>query len=311
MYLTVILVIVGFLLLIYGGDRVCCGASAIAMRLHISQFVIGMTIVAISTSAPELITSIVAALDNHQEIVLGNVIGSNLVNIGLAGGLVALIKPFDIPFRIEEVPFFCLISCIFGILILISELTAFEGILLCLLGFLYIIYVCRLDRRTLYPQKDRIVKKITKNIHLGRAFGTFFWGIGLLLVGAKIVIYYSIAIANKMEWSDSLVGFTIIAIGTSFPEIITSLIASFRGYGSICIGNIIGSNIFNILIVAGTSACICPLRIENRFRLFGIPFFVVLTSIMGFFLAVRRTIDRFNGLILFMLYLVSFYFIMN
>ncbi|MDR1366331.1 MAG: calcium/sodium antiporter [Puniceicoccales bacterium] len=311
MYLAIVLVIVGFLLLIYGGDRVCCGASAIAMRLHVSQFVIGMTIVAISTSAPELITSIVAALDNHQEIVLGNVIGSNLVNIGFAGGLVALIKPFDIPFRIGEVPFFCLISCIFGILTLISELTAFEGIFLCLLGFLYIIYVCRSDRRTLYPQKDKILKKMVKKIHLGRAFGTFFCGIGLLLIGAKIVIYYSIVIANKMEWSDSLVGFTIIAIGTSFPEIATSLIASFRGYGSICIGNIIGSNIFNILIVAGASACICPLRVEARFRLFGIPSLVILTSIMGFFLATRRTINRSHGFILLVLYLVSFYLTMN
>ncbi|MDR0678407.1 MAG: calcium/sodium antiporter [Holosporaceae bacterium] len=311
MYLDIILIIFGFLLLIYGGDRVCCGASAIAMRLHISQFVIGMTIVAISTSAPELTTSIVAALNGHPEIVLGNVIGSNLVNIGFAGGLVALIKPFDIPFHIAEVPFFCLISCVFGILVLVSKITAFEGIFLCLLGFLYMIYICRSDRRTLYPQKDKVFKKIAKKIHLGRSFGTFFWGIGLLLVGAEMVIRYSTVIANEMEWTDSLVGFTIIAIGTSFPEIITSLVASLRGYGSICIGNIVGSNIFNILFIVGASACICPLPIENHLRLFGVPSFVALTSIMGFLLATRRTINRFNGFILLVLYLVFFYFIVN
>jgi cation:H+ antiporter len=139
MFFSIVLVILGFLVLVYGGDRVCCGASAIAVRLRISQFIIGMTIVSISTSAPELITSLVAAWDNHQELVLSNIIGSNLANIGLAGGLVALIKPFDIPFRLPEISIFALISCVLSVVIITTKITAQEANFLFLLNFLYLL----------------------------------------------------------------------------------------------------------------------------------------------------------------------------
>jgi cation:H+ antiporter len=148
-------------------------------------------------------------------------------------------------------------------------------------------------------------------IYLSGALGTFFWGILLLLIGAKVVIHCSLAIASEMGWTDSFVGFTIIAIGTSFPEIVTSLIASFRGYGSICIGNIIGSNIFNILFIVGASAYVCPLSITDSLRLFAIPFFVILTTLLSFLLATRRSIDRFFGFILFTLYLLSFHYMVR
>ncbi|MDR3317556.1 MAG: calcium/sodium antiporter [Puniceicoccales bacterium] len=307
MWWPLLLSFVGFSLLIYGGDRVCAGASALAVRLGIDQFVIGMTIVAISTSAPELITSLIATTNHHPEIVAGNIIGSNLVNIGLAGGLVALIKPFTITSRIieKEMPFLLAVTCMFGICAIFFPIGFPIGIAFVLLNTFYLYYICKYDRdrRSNDPNHSQ---KVTLEIHFWKAFWIFLFGLVLLLLGAQIVIDSSIDIARFLGWSDALIGFTVIAIGTSFPEIAISLVAAFRGYGAICTGNIVGSNIFNTLMIIGSCGMINVVPIDPQLCYFGIPALVFLTALIWRFFTTKREINRPEGGVLFVAFLLIF-----
>jgi cation:H+ antiporter len=231
MWSSILLTILGFILLIYGGDRICFGASAIAVRLGISHFVVGMTIVALSTSAPEFLTSIIATIQGHPELVVGNVVGSNLVNIGIAGGFTALIYPFTLTSRMVKIEMFFLwiVTCIFGFMALHSSITRFVGFTFCLIGILYLRYLGKSERDKFDEEKTR---ESTPTISLKQAVWTFILGLALLIVGARIVVDHSIVIARQLGWSDTLIGLTIVAIGTSLPEIVTSLVAAFRGYGT-------------------------------------------------------------------------------
>jgi cation:H+ antiporter len=302
-----VLTVFGFALLIYGGDRVCVGASALAVRLGISQFIIGMTIVAISTSAPELITSLVAIANHHPEIVAGNIIGSNLVNIGLAGGLVALIKPFMITSRIieKEMSFLLLITCFFGIFAIFSPIEFFVGFLFVILNILYLYFICKNDRQV--KKNSNISEKISSEINSWKALWIFFFGLLLLLLGAQFVINGSVKIARSLGWSDALIGFTLIAIGTSLPEIAISLVAALRGYGAICTGNIIGSNIFNTLMITGCCAMFDSLTVNLQLCHWGIPSLVFLTALMWRFFTTRREINRLEGAMLFVAFIYIFF----
>ncbi|MDR1906796.1 MAG: calcium/sodium antiporter [Puniceicoccales bacterium] len=306
MWWPFLLTIFGFILLIYGGGRVCAGASSLAVRFGISEFIIGVTIVAISTSAPELMTSVIAALNGHPEIVAGNVIGSNLVNIGLAGGLVALIRPFTITSRIieKEMPFLFLVTCLFGVLAIFSLIRFFVGVLLVALNILYLYFICKNDQLT--EEDQNVTSKISLGIDFGKALWVFLFGLLLLFLGAHFVISGSVELAHLLGWSDALIGFTIIAVGTSFPEIAVSLIAALRGYGSICTGNIIGSNIFNTLMITGSCAIFGPVSVNLHLCHFGIPSLVFLTALMWRFFTTRRKINRLEGLILFIAFVCVF-----
>ncbi|MDR1434818.1 MAG: calcium/sodium antiporter [Puniceicoccales bacterium] len=304
MFWSLFLIIFGFILLIYGGNYVCSGASALAVRLGISQFIIGMTIVAISTSAPEFITSVIAVINGHREIVMGNVIGSNLVNIGLAGGLVALIKPFTITSSVikREAFLLLLVTLGFGLCSILSSIGWIIGLLFIILNILYLYFVCKNDRGI--NKDEEISQKMALEIDLWGALKIFLFGLFLLLLGAQLVVQYSVEVARALGWSDAFIGFTIIAIGTSFPEIATSLVAAFRGYGSICTGNIIGSNIFNTLMIIGSCSIIHPLPIDDQLRHFAIPSLIGLTALVWHFFTEKRKIGPYEGFILLVVYLI-------
>jgi cation:H+ antiporter len=312
MWEVIFLAILGFALLAYGGDLVCRGASAMAIRLGISQFVIGMTIVAISTSAPELVTSLIATLNHHPEIVAVNVIGSNLVNIGLAGGLVAFIKPFTITSRVIEieVPFLLVITACFSACAIFIPIGFFWGVVFIVLDILYLCFVYKSDR---WVKEDSNINSETgQEVDMKKALNLFIFGLLLLFLGAKFVIDASVEIAYALGWSDALIGFTIVAVGTSFPEIVISLVAALRGYGSICTGNIIGSNIFNSLMITGVCALIHPVPVNEELGRISIPSLIFLTVLMGRFFMTKRKIDRLEGFILFLsfvcLFSISIYF---
>ncbi|MDR2812617.1 MAG: calcium/sodium antiporter [Puniceicoccales bacterium] len=308
MWEIVFFTVLGFILLAYGGDFVCRGASAMAIHFGISQFVIGMTIVAISTSAPELVTSLIATLDRHPEIVVGNVIGSNLVNIGLAGGLVALIKPFTITSHIIkiEIPFLCFITGYFGICAILIPIEFHLGIIFIAINVLYLYFICKKDRCE--NEEENVNSKISLEIDLEKALSLFIFGLLLLFSGAQLVINASVKIAHALGWSDALIGFTIVAVGTSFPEIVISLVAALRGHGAICTGNIIGSNIFNSLMITGSCALIHPIPVSTELCRTSIPFLVFLTILMGCFFVTRRKINRLEGLVLFVVFICAFSF---
>jgi cation:H+ antiporter len=304
MWWPFLLTIFGFILLAYGGELVCRGASTMAIHFGVSQFVIGVTIIAISTSAPELVTSLIATLNRHPEIVAGNIIGSNLVNIGLAGGLVALIKPFTITSRIieKEVPFLCFITGCFGICAIFIPMGFVLGMIFIAANVLYLYFICRNDR--LIREEQNV--KINMEMDWKKALNLFIFGLLLLFFGAQLVIDASVKIAHALGWSDALIGFTIVAVGTSFPEIIISLVAALRGYGAICTGNIIGSNIFNSLMITGSCALIHPIPVSGELCRIGIPFLIFLTILMGVFFMTRREINRLEGLVLFLAFICAF-----
>ncbi|MDR2806742.1 MAG: calcium/sodium antiporter [Puniceicoccales bacterium] len=300
MWCSSFLIILGFILLAYGGNCVCSGASALAFRLGVSQLVIGMTIVAISTSSPEFITSLMAALNQHPEIVIGNIVGSNLVNIGLAGGFVALVKPFTITTRIteQELPFLLLVTCIFSLCSIVMDFGSILGMAFIVLDISYMYFICKNEED---PQTNRSKKALSVplKINFWKALGLFFLGIFLLFLGARLVINHSVKIAHVLGWSDTLIGFTIVAIGTSSPEIMVSLVAALRGYGAICTGNIIGSNIFNTLMIVGVCALVCPLPVNGYLCYCTIPLLIFLTALMWLFFTTKREINRLEGLMLF------------
>ncbi|MDE6575806.1 MAG: calcium/sodium antiporter [Opitutales bacterium] len=297
-------VLLGFVLLFYGGGRVCRSASALAVALGVSRFVIGMTLVALSTSAPEFITSLLATIDHHPELVLGNVIGSNLLNIGCAAGLVALICPFPITSRVIkiEMPFLFGITFIFALLVLFSKVNLTMGVLLLLVGIVYLYCICKAD----ISESSEAAE--TTKISIGFALASFAIGIVSLFLGAHWVVSGSLHIAQMLGWSDTWVGLTIVALGTSLPEITTSLVAALRGYGTICTGNIVGSNIFNILFVAGTCACFCPLTTSQYcIRCLALPGLIFLTALLWRFFTTKREVSRFEGFLLLAIYLAVLY----
>lgn len=301
---SVVEVFLGFVLLFYGGGRVCRSASTLAVTLGISRFVVGMTLVALSTSAPEFITSLLATLDHHPELVLGNVIGSNLINIGFAAGFVALLCPFSITSRVIEVemPFLFGVTFLFSLLALFSKLNRVTGIILILVGVVYLFYTCKSDvLEASEPQE-------IEHVSLKSAVLLFVIGVVSLLLGARWVVEGSLGVAKLLGWSDSWVGLTIVALGTSLPEIVTSLVAALRGYGSICTGNIVGSNIFNILFVAGTCAYIHPLTADqNGIRYLALPGLIFLTALLWRFFTTKREVSHFEGFLLLISYLIILY----
>ena len=256
-------ILTGMVLLYYGGDFLVSGSVRFARYLKVSSFVIGATVLAFGTSAPELAASILAALDDAPELAMGNVIGSNIANIGLVLGLVCLIAPITIAssrFKREYLPF--LLSALL-ILFLAWDLKIhrLEGIVM--VGFLTI-YIWRSFnyKEDLNTQPEEEVRFFSDK---GPTFQVLLILIGLigLVSGAKLLVSGGVSIARTLGIGEWFIGITVVAIGTSLPEIVSSIMAARRGHGEMAIGNIFGSNIFNILMVLGITSIIHPLNITE------------------------------------------------
>lgn len=260
-FLQILLLIVGFIMLVKGADWFVEGASGIARKMGIPQLVVGLTIVAMGTSAPEAAVSITAALKGNAGITIGNVVGSNILNILIILGLTALIRACLIQKStlLIEIPFMILVTVV---LLLMGKtggmVTRVEGIILWVLFIAYLAYLFVLARKgkTDEETEERPVWKLL----IFAVFG------GVLVVwGSDVTVDSATYIAEAAGLSQRFIGLTIVAFGTSLPELVTSLVAAKKGNSDIAIGNIVGSNIFNILFVVGTSACIIPILFEANF----------------------------------------------
>jgi len=252
---SAILTVVGLVMLCFGGNWLVSGGVAIARKFQISNLVIGMTIVAYGTSTPELAAS-VAAAGEHSAIILGNVIGSNIANIGMVIGIAAILVPLVVRKSVLRKEIFIMLGVSF-LLVLLSidgELSQHDGILL--LGglgvFAFYTYKDAMKQREKNKEK---IEKGKKNIYL-KSIGLIGIGIALLYVGAILTVDNAIILAKEFGLSEKIIGLTVIAIGTSLPELITSIIAIRKGHTDIGIGTIIGSNIYNILMIMGVGAAI-------------------------------------------------------
>ncbi len=251
--INVVLTIVGLLMLCFGGNWLVSGGVAIARKFRISNLVIGMTIVAYGTSTPELAASIAAA-GEHSAIILGNIIGSNIANVGMVIGIAAIIVPLAVSKSVlkKEIPIMLGVSVLLILISIDGEISQYDGILL-LAGLSVFAYYTFKDAMKQRAENKEKIEQGANNIYLKSA-GLIGIGIVLLYVGAILTVDNAVVLAQEFGLSEKIIGLTVIAIGTSLPELITSIIAIRKGHADIGIGNIIGSNIYNILMIMGVGA---------------------------------------------------------
>ena len=251
--LSAVLLLIGLVMLCFGGNWLVSGGVAIAKKFRISNLVIGMTIVAYGTSTPELAASIAAAGD-HSAIILGNIVGSNIANVGMVIGVAAILVPLAVHKSVlrKEIPIMLGVSALLVLLSIDGELSQYDGILLLIGLGIFAVYTFRSALKQREKSKDD-TNSGKNNVYL-KSIGLIGIGIIVLYIGAILTVDNAVVIASEFGLSETIIGLTVIAIGTSLPELITSIIAIRKGHSDIGIGNIIGSNIYNILMIMGVGA---------------------------------------------------------
>ncbi len=255
-------VIGGLILLIWGADRFVHGAAAAARNMGIAPLLIGLTIVAFATSAPEILVSVVAATRGEPGLAIGNAIGSNICNIGLVLGCVSIIRPIKLRSETlrREMPALLAVSLLTVSLFLDSYLSRIDGLVMLMGLVIVMIWLARLGLRSAVndPIKRDFEAEIPQHVTMKMALVWFVLGLATLLGGAALLVDGAIDIAHVLGVSDIVIGITLVALGTSLPELAVSLVSALKGEYGLAIGNIVGSNIFNLLAVIGVAATIAP-----------------------------------------------------
>lgn len=298
---ALLLLIGGFLFLWRGADLLVGGAVGIADRLGVSRLVVGLTVVAMGTSAPEVAASIAAVTAGKGDIAIGNVYGSNIANLALVGGLVALIRPLEVQARTlrREIPAMLLVALLLWPMLRNLVLSWREGIVFIAVFLAFIIYTLRTARTGLPPT---FVGPSPPTVGQTLARDVFHTALGLagLTVGARLAVSAAVTIGSLIGLSDAVIGSTIIAIGTSLPELVTCLLAAVKGHHDISIGNLVGSNIFNTLLVTGLAGLVRPFTVSARF-FNGPDYWIMIAVSLAFTAALvwgKRVIGRASGLLL-------------
>lgn len=262
MAVNILLVVAGLALLIWGADRFVHGAAAGARNLGVTPLLVGLTVVALATSAPEILVSVVAALDGEPGLAIGNAIGSNIVNVGLVLGMTAMIRPIKLESATlrREMPALLAVSLLTVSLFLDTFLSRIDGLVMLTGLVIVMVWLARLGMRSAAndPIKIDYEAEIPSDVSMTMAIVWLTVGLAILLVGAKILVYGSVGIAQELGVSEVVIGVTIVAFGTSLPELAVSLASALKGEYGLAIGNIVGSNIFNLLAVIGVAATIQP-----------------------------------------------------
>lgn len=306
MILNIIFIIVGFFLLVKGADLLVDGSSRIARKFNVKEIIIGLTIVSIGTSMPELIISVTSALKNQSDFAIGNILGSNISNLFFILGVCAIIKPLlfkkqTVKIEIPFVIFLTALLYIFGNngdYHLITELEGIIFIVFCVLFTIYNIFISK------NINNSEMEKNKNKDIKLSKSFLLIMIGIILLKFGGDFVVDNASRIATLLGISERVISLTIVAISTSLPELITSALATYKGEIDLAIGNIIGSNILNIVLIVGIMAIINPIPYSVSFNkdlmifLIGMIFLFIVP-----FIGEKYKIERVSGFI----YLISYY----
>ncbi|MCH7821161.1 MAG: calcium/sodium antiporter [Proteobacteria bacterium] len=257
-----LLVISGLVLLIAGADRFVHGAAAAARNMGIAPLLIGLTVVAFATSSPEILVSVVASLQGEPGLAIGNAIGSNIVNIGLVLGCVAIIRPIKLQSATlrREMPALLAVTLLTVSLFLDSYLSRVDGLVMLTGLVIVMIWLVRLGMRSAPsdPIKKEYEAEIPKDVSMPMAIFWLLFGLGTLLIGAYLLVDGAIAVAQFFGVSEVVIGILLVAFGTSLPELAVSLISALKGEYGLAIGNIVGSNIFNLLAVIGVAATISP-----------------------------------------------------
>ena len=299
MILDIIIVIIGISVVLAGADRLTEGASALARRLHVSEIVIGLTIVAAGTSAPELFVSLVSALKGTPDLAVGNVVGSNIMNAMLIVGCAAMVAPMvisrstvhkDIPFAVIA-SVLLVLACIDGQLswtITGHTIGRLDGVML-LVGYVLFMYYT-LKHAKADDSETAQVK--AQSVWLSIIYVVV--GLAALVFGSDWFVGAASRIATSLGVGESVIGLTIVAGGTSLPELATSVVAARKGRSAMAIGNVIGSNVFNVLMILGVTALICPMQI-NGITMIDLLMTLVSVALVWFFARTRYTVARWEG----------------
>jgi len=302
MVLNILILIAGLAVLIKGADLLVDGASSIAKKMHVPYIVIGLLVVAFGTSLPELIINIVASIQGSTALAVGNIIGSNLSNILLILGLAAIIYPLKLKTGTtwKEIPLSLLAVVILFLMLndaLIdsmpfSLLGRVDGLILLSFFIIFIYYTYGVSKIKENQEQDSI-----KTYKAWIAWGMVALGIVGLTLGGKLTVDSAVAIATMAGLSEAMIGLTIVAIGTSLPELLTSVVAAYKRQPDIAVGNIIGSNIFNIFWILGISSVINPIEYSSKFN-FDVILVMVATLLLFIFMFIgeRRTLQRWQGI---------------
>ena len=313
LFLEILLLVVGMVLLIKGADFFVDGSSTIAKAMRIPAVIIGLTLVSMGTSAPELSVSISAALAGSNDLSLGNVVGSNSFNtfliLGISAALIPLIiddgmKKFDIPIMLGTYA----LLLVFGFLITPNKLDLFESISLLVLfvGYMTLLFIrAKKDRSVVEEQEDNEVvtkKKVIISIILSIV------GLAGIIFGGDLVVDNASKVAVRFGMSEAMVGLTIVAIGTSLPELVTSIVAAIKKENDIAVGNVIGSNIFNALLILGATSTILPLSLSNESL---IDLVVLFISGLFVFIISRfsKNIKKWQGVLFILIYIAYFVYV--
>jgi cation:H+ antiporter len=307
-----LLLLTGLILLLVGGDTLVRGAAALAYRLGISRLVVGLTVVSFGTSAPELAVNLTAALRGSGELSFGNVIGSNLANIGLIVGLTALLRPLGVQAVVvwRELPMMVLATAFALVFALDTALSGDassrydrgDGIVLLLLLSVFLYYTAREVFRQRESRRGRVLRAVG-SWSIPRSLLVAATGLVVLVVGAQLTVKGGVGIARSAGISEAVIGLTLIAVGTSLPELAASLVAAWRGQAEIAIGNVIGSNIFNLLLVLGATAAVQPVPIPAGGVLDLAALCVLSVLLWGVCVNPGRRIIRVEGALLLTIYL--------
>ena len=296
-------------MVLYGADRLTEGASALARRMNIPEMIIGLTIVAAGTSAPELFVSLVSALKGTPDMAVGNVVGSNTMNCMLIVGCAAMVAPMTISRSTvkKDIPFSVGASVLLMLLALNSFLGRIDGIIL-LLGFAAFMTYTLLqakNQRDGSADQNEAANQENRPRDLAPLLSCFYvlLGLALLVVGSNLFVDHASDLALSLGVSEGVVGLTIVAGGTSLPELATSVVAARKGQSAIAIGNVIGSNVFNILLILGLTATISPMQIEGITTL-DMSVMLLSVALVWLFSYTRFTVERWEGALLVVGYLV-------
>lgn len=303
-------IIAGLVLLVWGADRFVHGAAASARNLGIAPLLIGLTIVAFATSAPEILVSVVAALRGEPTLAFGNAIGSNIVNIGLVLGITAMVRPIPLESATlrREMPALLAVTLLTVSLFLDSFLSRIDGIVMLTGLVIVMIWLVRLGVRSAPddPIKMDYEAEIPDNVSMKSAVIWLAIGLGVLLIGAQWLVTGSIGIAKELGVSEIVIGITIVALGTSLPELAVSLVSALKGEYGLAIGNIVGSNIFNLLAVIGIAATIQPAALEPSvlsLHIFVMVAFTLVLFAMTYDYDGKAQLSRIEGIALLIAYI--------
>ena len=307
---NLLFIVLGLVLLIAGGNWLLKSAVALSLRLNIPKIVIGMTVVSFATSAPELIVSIKSALDGFPDLALGNVVGSNIANLGLVLGITTLLGSIEVQrsFYTTDWPVMMLASLLFfGFIYFDGKLVQYEGIIMVVALFLFLVYLLRFQKPAVVDEmpEDDIPLPISKTLLFLGVGGVALWG------GSELLIDGAVGLATVYGVSERLIGVTVVSVGTSIPELAASIIAIIKKEKAISLGNLIGSNIFNLLAVLGITSIITPIRVMDQgllssdiFWMLGISFLILPLV----FIPKGLRLNWRDGLLLVVVYVTFVYF---